>query len=417
MNSLRLQPATKGLRVATLFIPMLLLAVAFSTSVAAQHASAFLINHPLNPLKSFIVASKTESHPFFVDIDGDGDLDCFSGEYTNGTFSHVYFFRNEGNRTTPNFRLVGGAANPLDKVLTNTLSIPYFIDIDADGDYDCFIGEGNTGAVLYYKNVGNSTHPSFEKQSAAFNPLSMVKFSASGAASPAFGDVDGDGDYDCVIADEQGNLNYYRNIGTTSQPRFEHVTNKSDNPFAALAGSSGGVYNFSFADWDKDGLIDVFINTTYYRNVGTRQRAQFSAEQQQQDAPVLQNAVASTARYTYTPLRWVDLNGDGIPEAFQGTAKGNFIYQTLANKKGVQQVAVTAIGVAPNPSGSAFKVTLPSTVSGATIRIADVQGKVLSAQTTSSSSVKVGASLQPGTYILQVLQNNKVVYQEKIIKE
>ena len=76
----------------------------------------------------------------------------------------------------PLFKQVAGANNPLNKVGANTLTIPYFIDINADGDYDCFIGEGTTGAIIYYRNTGSATHPQFEKQSAANNPLSMVKF-------------------------------------------------------------------------------------------------------------------------------------------------------------------------------------------------------------------------------------------------
>jgi FG-GAP-like repeat/Secretion system C-terminal sorting domain len=416
MNSPTLQHrSTNHVPVAILLIPLLLLTLAFLSPALAQHPSAFMINHPLNPLKSLVLASGTESHPFFVDIDGDGDLDCFSGEYTNGSLSKVYFLRNEGDRTTAAFKLVTGTANPLDNVRTNTLSIPYFIDIDKDGDYDCFIGEGNTGAILYYKNTGSATQPLFEKQSAAFNPLSMVKFSASGVASPAFADVDGDGDYDCVVADQGGRLHYYRNAGTPTQPRFEHVTTDSDNPFAALS-RSAGVYNFSFADWNKDGLVDVFINTAYYRNTGTKQRAEFTLSTAGQDAPVMQSAVAGAARYTYTPLRWVDLNGDGTPEVFQGGDKGDFVYQTLSGVKGAP-VVVTAIQVSPNPSRGSFGVSLPQTGRAATIRITDVQGKVLSSQTSSSTSVKVGASLQPGAYILQVLQNNKVIFQQKIIKE
>src|SRR3954467_5225841 len=132
MNSNELQPGTSYFRVATLFIPLMLLTTAaFHSSALAQHAS-FLVNHDLNPLRSFAVASATESHPFFVDIDADGDLDCFAGEYTNGSFSKVYFYRNDGNKRTPLFKPVSGAANPLDKVLVNELSIPYFVDIDGD---------------------------------------------------------------------------------------------------------------------------------------------------------------------------------------------------------------------------------------------------------------------------------------------
>ncbi len=104
MNSSTLQYRTTGtFRVATLFVQVLLLSIA-SYSPALSKQAAFLINHPLNPLKSFAVDSKKESHPFFVDIDG-------------------------------------------------------------DGDYECFIGEGNTGAILLYKNAGTAAYLLFEKPS------------------------------------------------------------------------------------------------------------------------------------------------------------------------------------------------------------------------------------------------------------
>ncbi len=414
MNLHTQQPATSYRRVATLIIPLLIIA-AFPAPVAAQRA-AFMINHQLNPLKSFVIASRTESHPYFVDIDADGDQDCFVGEYTHdgARFSKVYFFRNEGNRTNPNFKLVSGAANPLNEVVTNTLSIPYLIDIDLDGDYDCFVGEGNTGALLYYKNVGTPTQPSFEKQSAAFNPLNMVRYSASGVANPAFGDMDGDGDQDCVVADQAGLLNYYRNVGNATQPHFQHVTSSNDNPFAALA-KSGGIYNLSLADWDKDGLMDLFINSAYFRNTGTKQKARFTSGTNEKDAPLLQNTGA--ARYSYIPLRLVDLNEDGIPEVFQGTAKGGFVYQTISNSKAVQIARAPSIGVSPNPSKSTFTLNLGSAGAASTIKIMDMQGKVISIRLTSSPELKFGNELQSGVYVVQVIQNNEVIYNQKIVKQ
>ena len=411
---------------------MLLLTIAaLSTPAAAQQhaAAAFMVRPQVNPLKNYQVASATESHPFFVDIDGDGDLDCFAGEYARaGQFASIYFYRNEGTRKNPLFKPVSGAANPLDKVQTNALSIPYLVDIDGDGDQDCFIGEGSTGALVYYRNAGTATHPRFEKQSAAFNPLSMVKLSTSAVASPAFADVDGDGDPDCVVVDEAGLLHYYRNVGNATHPRFEHVTTDSDNPFAALA-RSGSIYNLSFEDWNKDGLVDLFVNTTYYKNTGTSQRPQFTApaaaassnssEQQQEQLPSIQNTLAA-ARYSYTPIRWVDLDGDGTPELMQGTAKGGFIYQTLSANKAAVEANTIAVSLSPNPSKSAFTIHFPAAAAAlsSTIRILDVQGKVLSTLTTTgSSTLKVGAALQPGIYLLQIRQNNTVVYQQKIIKE
>jgi hypothetical protein len=169
-------------RIAVILVVVLFM-TALSFHISAQR-KVFIVNNSNNPLKNFSIPLNRESHPFFIDIDKDGDLDCFSGEYTNGELSKVYFYRNDGNNKYPVFKQITGTANPLSKVLANTLSIPYFIDIDGDGDYDCFVGDGYTGAIMYYKNTGTATHPVFEKQSAATNPLSMIKFFASGAASP-----------------------------------------------------------------------------------------------------------------------------------------------------------------------------------------------------------------------------------------
>jgi len=386
--------------------------VGFSLNISAQQ-KIFVVNNHENPLKNFSVLLNKESHPFFVDIDRDGDLDCFSGEYANGHLSKIYFYRNDGTAKAPLFKQVTGVNNPLNKVATNTLTIPYFVDIDADGDYDCFVGEGTTGAIIYYKNTGTATHPQFEKQSAAHNPLSMVKFAAAGVANPAFSDIDGDGDYDCLIVDEEGNEHFFRNAGTWDKPVFVHVTN-SDDPFKSLV-STKGIYNVSFEDWDHDGLIDLFSNTTYYKNIGTKTKPEFALSND--NKPIFQNEPED--QFTFTPLRWVDMNNDGNVEVFRGNSNGSFIYQTLSSKdEAVAKSSGHSVTVFPNPSKEAFVLNIPGTINSATaIRISDVQGKLLITESLNSNSLKFGKELRPGAYFIQVLQNNKVIYTKKIIKQ
>jgi len=378
--------------------------------ISAQR-KVFIVNNSNNPLKNFSIPLNRESHPFFIDIDKDGDLDCFSGEYTNGELSKIYYYRNDGTNKYPVFKQITGTANPLDKVLANTLSIPYFIDIDGDRDYDCFIGDGYTGAIIYYKNIGSATHPEFEKQSAATNPLSMVKFSASGVANPAFADIDGDGDYDCLVIDEAGSENYFENTGTAKEPVFVHAN--SGDPFHSLE-SQKGIYNVSFEDWDQDGLIDLFVNTTYYKNVGAKTKPSFARATE--DEPIFQNQSAD--KYTYTPLRWVDLHNDGNVEVFQGKTDGSFSFQTLSsnNKEDIVSSRIL-INIFPNPSKEEFALNIPTTSTATSvIRVTDLQGKLLLTQITHNGSIKFGKELKPGVYIVQVMQNNKVVYNQKIIK-
>jgi len=387
---------------------------AFNYSSAQE--KHFLVNTQSNPLKNFAIPLHKESHPFFVDIDGDGDVDCFSGEYNNNKLSKIYFYRNEGSVKSPVFKPITGAENPMDIAVSNSISIPYFVDINGDGTYDCFIADGMTGGLIYYENTGTASQPKFQKQSAAFNPLSMVKFWASGIANPAFADIDGDGDFDCVIADEQGNEHYFKNIGNAENPVFMHVQN-ADDPFKTLT-SEKGIYNISFQDWDKDGLIDVFVNTNYYRNIGTKTDPKFSLTQYNQ--PIFQNK--SAIKYTYAPLRWVDLNNDGIPEVFQGSLNGSFVYQTLSSTStddAVLSNTPTSISIFPNPTKRDFilkNIPMNSTLKPI-MRVTDLQGKLLITQNTNSSTVRFGEELKAGAYIIQVILNNKVIYDQKIIKE
>jgi hypothetical protein len=391
--------------------PILLFIITFSFKISAQQ-KMFVVNNRANPLKKFSIALNKESHPFFVDIDRDGDLDCFSGEYANGQLSKIYFYRNDGTTKTPLFKQITGINNPLNQVGANTLTIPYFIDIDADGDYDCFIGEGTTGAIMYYKNTGTARQPQFEKQSAAYNSLSMVKLLASGVANPAFGDIDRDGDYDCLIVDEEGNEYFFKNEGTREKPVFVHVIN-SDDPFKSLT-IIDGMCNTSFEDWDHDGLIDLFINTTYYKNIGTKTKPEFIAGN---DKPIFSNK--SGDKFVYTPLRWVDLNGDGSVEVFQGNSNGSFIYQTLSSTdNAVAQSPERFAFVSPNPSKEAFTLHIPGAINAASVmRVSDVQGKLLIVQSLNSNSVKFGTELKEGAYFVEVLQNDKVICTKKIIKE
>lgn len=454
----------------------------------------FKLHSADNPLKNFRVISGIESHPFFVDIDGDGDLDCFSGEYTTtvNPDSRIYFFRNEGTPTTPSFKKISGTENPFNNLSLPVLSIPNFIDIDADGDFDCFIGDGNTGALRYYKNEGTSRNPVFEKQSAALNPLSMVKFSTTSFAEPAFADIDSDGDFDCLVADLDGNAHYFKNTGTAKEPFFEHLKGMA-SPFSFFKNYEA--FGPSFYDWNNDGLIDLFLGNRYYKNTGTATTPSFT--ENKTEGPLFSNG-------SYLlPLRWVNLNSSKNVSIITGTASGNFNYLSTAPEvsinpagkkviarngsfiisaspnsaaytyqwmnsgeiihgatrstfsaaatgnyaveiKGACGTATTreaniivgaenagndaaeivadnltvSIQAYPNPSKDEFTVKFPQALlTGTVIRVTDLTGKVVEAKKSTGSSFKFGKQFVPGVYFLQVIQDGKLIHQQKLVKD
>ncbi|MEO8513245.1 MAG: FG-GAP-like repeat-containing protein, partial [Ignavibacteria bacterium] len=88
----------------------------------------------------------------FTDIDNDGDLDVFI--YDKDTT--LNFYRNEGNSTTPFFRL-----NTTRYQNLNIRNWFNFADLDGDGDKDLFCG-GDSQRVRYYRNNGPPSNPVFE---------------------------------------------------------------------------------------------------------------------------------------------------------------------------------------------------------------------------------------------------------------
>ncbi|MCP4167985.1 MAG: VCBS repeat-containing protein [Chloroflexi bacterium] len=255
------------------------------------------------------------ANPNFVDVDGDGDMDAFVGEWTG----EVNYYENTGTPLAPAFTEQTGAANPLN-VVVGDISKPSFVDVDADGDMDAFIGE-NFGTIKYYENTGvNTVVPNFVAQTGNPNPFAGVDVGNNSA--PSFVDVDGDGDRDAFTGKHDGNINYYQNIGTPLVPHFI-VQTGSANPFDGE--DVGGDSAPSFVDVDGDGDMDAFIGEfdgtiNYYRNDGTPLAPIFIV----QTGGTNPFAGVDVGDYS-TPI-FVDVDGDGDMDAFIGKYDGNINY-------------------------------------------------------------------------------------------
>ena len=98
------------------------------------------------------------SRPVFVDIDNDGDLDCFDG-LDNG---QTAYFRNNGTVFSPSFGQ-WTFANLFGIIDVGNNSAPSFADIDNDNKDDAFFGE-LAGDIYYFRNIGSPSSPNFAAQ-------------------------------------------------------------------------------------------------------------------------------------------------------------------------------------------------------------------------------------------------------------
>jgi Ca2+-binding RTX toxin-like protein len=248
--------------------------------------------------------------PTFADIDGDGDLDAFVGsDYYNG--GDTLFFRNTGTPTNPAF--AAASTNPFGLSDVGSVASPTFADIDGDGDLDALIGN-NDGNTLFFRNTGTPTNPGFA--AASTNPFGLSYVGS--IASPTFADIDGDGDLDAFVGEFYGKTLLFRNTGTPTNPAFAAA---STNPF----GLSGVGYYASptFADIDGDGDLDALIgngsgNTLFFRNTGTATTPAFAAASTN---PFGLSDVGGNASPTL-----VDIDGDGDWDALIGNGNGNTLF-------------------------------------------------------------------------------------------
>jgi large repetitive protein len=140
----------------------------------------------------------------FADLNGDGLLDAILSQTDDTPTNTISYYENTGTASLPAFTLQPslGLAVP-----SGDLAFPAFVDIDADGDYDAFIGDAS-GKIQFYRNTGTRTAPSFAAHQA--NPFGLNAVPA-GPTVPAFVDIDGDGDFDLFVGDVNGDIWFFEN--------------------------------------------------------------------------------------------------------------------------------------------------------------------------------------------------------------
>jgi len=188
--------------------------------------------------------------PAFADLDGDGNLDLYAGEY----YGKIWVFTNDGlgNFTAgPPLQ-----ADGVDIQINGYYANPTFADVDKDGDLDLYVATTNSGygAIEVYKNNGGVfTHDADFVVDGA--PL-VIGYAYT---SCAFADMDKDGNMDLYVAsggDGRDFINYYGNNGTSFGAPDTLVY--ADSVAKTIIHEFGTYSDPTFADVDKDGELELW---------------------------------------------------------------------------------------------------------------------------------------------------------------
>ncbi|GAB4491886.1 MAG: hypothetical protein OHK0019_12720 [Saprospiraceae bacterium] len=354
----------------------------------------------------------TATHPAFADVNADGLLDLVVGN--NGYFvpvspgnnnsSSLYLLLNTGTPTEPRFDLADSDWLGMSEYAPADYDFsPAFGDLDGDGDLDLLVGSYG-GALFYYRNTAGPNNPMTFQQD--FNPM-WASMKVGSSSTPAVVDLDGDGLKDVVMGEYQGNINFYKNTGSATSPLFsvQPTLTKIGNIDTDLIPGGPGYSAPVFLE-TPDGL-------------------QLAVGGINGQIELYDNPTATNDAYSVVSLNWgnvddgnrscpafADLDNDGILEMVVGNQRGGLsLYKTVLVDCEVpvktQEPNVLHLSVSPNPACDWVQVQIPSEAP-ARWRAFNALGQLTASGETSGGVLQIAVShWQTGVYFLEVIADGQ----------
>lgn len=325
------------------------------------------------------------------------------------------------------------------------------------------IGEFN-GILHYYENsggAGNTWNLSLSQQN--YMGIDVGKYSF-----PELIDLDNDSLLDLVIGEqhnqwldinqnfiaEKGNLNYYKNIGTATNPAFSLVTDSlgrvdvTDDYLNSINGytvpcfykdslgdrklivgsGSGYIYYYEDIDSNLTGTFTVDSSMTYT----TKRLMPDSSFLYYPHYSVVFEALDSSRNYIYSGIRAApaigDLNNDGYMDMVIGNVSGGLTFyigtSPPAHDIGVDEVEIPDLkfNLFPNPANESITIQIDEIPENTnmSIQIFDIVGKLIidkSLRNTNQTIILV-RDMANGIYICKVsgLSNQNTSYKSSTKK-
>ena len=317
-----------------------------------------------NFLQDDMIEKGRSAFPVLFDYNNDGLTDLFVSNF--GIFdmsapdnyrSQMALYQNVGSITFPEFQLVSDDFQGLSGLGLGKGIYPTFSDMDNDGDVDMICGT-HDGYIHYFMNTSGSLNSmNFVLMAPQLQDDNSIPIDVGYAAKPYLFDIDNDLDYDLIIGEENGNLNYYENIGSQSSYVFRFRTETfGDIDVSEWWTTIGNSIPVLFKDTMNE--TQMFVGTEngavfHYDNIESNLTGAFN---------VVDTLVANINIGPNAAPAIGDLNGDSFPDMIAGTKRGGVsLYMGNPNFISTfeELVAENIFKAYPNPTTGLLSVVNP----------------------------------------------------------
>ncbi len=265
-------------------------------------------------------------HVSWVDVDNDGKLELYLGNYLPTRFNELW--RRDASGTW-----VLWADNLLSQVVGSSTGSTW-ADYDKDGYQDLLILNNEGGKNKMYHNLGNGNYEAVSN---------VITSNGGRSVASTWGDIDNDGDLDLFISNS-GNVNndLFVNNGAGV---FVKVTT------GEIVTDGGHSHGASFADIDKDMDLDLYVandqgNKFLYLNNGSGVFTKVL-----DDFSVSNYGLSFGAAFS-------DLDGDGDMDLITSSHSNQKAHVFLKNNNTNKYYKIRLVGTASNKSAVGARIRL-----------------------------------------------------------
>ncbi len=336
--------------------------------------------------------------PVFFDYNYDGLLDLIVGNYEyfddGDQIGKIALLQNTGTADAPAYTLITRNLGNIADFGFHAIA-PTFGDLDGDGDQDMLIGE-EEGFLHLFKNIGPPEGPA----EFIFFTGNYQGIDKGQNATPQLFDVNDDGLLDLILGERNGNINYFENTGTATTPVFTLISEFWGNVDVRSTGVLTG-YSAPCMYRSPEGDMTLYV--------GCEEGTIF---QYQPAADITAPFIEVTDHFSdidcgaFSSVNINEINNDDYPDIICGNKRGGVTLFRDDRSTGIANHEAVSPLIFPNPTADNIYIDGLQKITGPIlISVCSIEGKEVKSTMVSSGNMPVQLSLSDiasGVYVLHI---------------